>query len=299
MTAIDIVEVGPRDGLQNEKAVISAPKKAALIARLAGAGLGHIEVGSFVNPERVPQMAATAEVLSALGPMLPATQGPVPLRAMALVPNARRLAAFLEAREGDAPYLSEVAVFVSATEAFSQANLNCSVAESLSRVEAIFAAMPPGLAVRGYISCVTDCPYEGRVAPAAVARLASELKSLGCDTLALADTIGKGTPARVADVLSAVLAHWPAGRLAGHFHDTSRTALANVDVALEAGLRAFDSSVAGLGGCPYAPGATGNLATEALVAHLEARGFTTGVNTDALEETAAFARHIIGGAQGA
>ncbi|MEL6913275.1 MAG: hydroxymethylglutaryl-CoA lyase [Pseudomonadota bacterium] len=284
---VEIIEVGPRDGLQNERAEISVAGKADFIRRCAEAGLRQIEVGSFVNPSRVPQMAATGEVLRAVGPL----DGVV---GMVLIPNARRLAQYLEVRRETAFDISRIAVFVSATEAFSEANLGCSVAESLERVAEIMAAKPADVTVRGYISCVTDCPFEGRVAPEAVGTLSEKLLALGCNSLALADTVGKGTPERVAAVLEAALPPWDPARVAGHFHDTSGQALANVEVAISAGIRRFDSSVSGLGGCPYAPGAPGNLSTEALVAHLEERGFETGINVRKLKELAAFARDIVG-----
>ena len=284
---IEIVEVAPRDGLQNEKAVISVAEKAELIRLCAAAGLRKLEVGAFVNETRVPQMAASGEVIREVG-ALPGVTG------LVLVPNARRLREFLKAREGAEFDVPEIAVFVSATEAFSEANLGCTVAESLGRVAAIFEALPEGVAVRGYISCVTDCPFEGHVDAEAVGKLAEELRGFGCDTLALADTIGKGTPERVAPMLEAALASWEPSEVVAHFHDTVGLALANVDVALERGLRRFDSSVAGLGGCPYAPGAPGNLATEALVSHLEAKGFETGIHRDALTRAAEYARKIVG-----
>ncbi|MEM1373819.1 MAG: hydroxymethylglutaryl-CoA lyase [Pseudomonadota bacterium] len=284
---VEIVEVGPRDGLQNETAVISVAQKAALIHACAEAGLRVIETGSFVNPERVPQMADTGAVMRAVGE-LPGVRG------MVLVPTVRRLQEYALVRAQALFDLSDIAVFISATEAFSRANLGCSVDESLVRVAAILAKLPDATRVRGYISCATDCPFEGQIPPEAVGRLAAHLREAGCDTLALADTIGKGTPDRVAPMLDAALSAWPAEATAVHFHDTVGLALANVDVALDRGVRSFDSSVAGLGGCPYAPGAPGNLATEALVAHLEARGFQTGVDRAKLEAAADLARDIVG-----
>ncbi|MEM6729586.1 MAG: hydroxymethylglutaryl-CoA lyase [Pseudomonadota bacterium] len=281
-----MIEVGPRDGLQNEKVRIAPADKATLIRALAAAGLDHIEVGSFVNPGRVPQMAEMAATLEAVGP-LPG------VRAMALVPNLRRLDQFLTARTRVSFDLSDLAVFVSATESFSEANLRCSIAESLGHVREIITALPPGIAVRGYLSCTTDCPFEGQVAPDAVARVASELKAAGCETLAVADTIGRGTPGRVSAMLDAVLTHWPAAQVAAHFHDTGGRALANVDAALAAGITQFDGSIAGLGGCPYAPGAPGNVATEALVAHLEGQGFQTDIDRDKLKAASLLARTLV------
>ncbi|MEM6275788.1 MAG: hydroxymethylglutaryl-CoA lyase [Pseudomonadota bacterium] len=284
---VEIVEVGPRDGLQNEKAVISVAQKSALIHACADAGLKMIEMGSFVNPERVPQMADTGAVMRAVGE-LPGVRG------MVLVPTVRRLQEYALVRAQAQFELSDIAVFISATEAFSRANLGCSVEESLARVGAILEKLPEATRVRGYISCATDCPFEGHVPASAVGRLAAELRTAGCDTLALADTIGKGTPARVEAMLTSALNAWPPEETAAHFHDTVGLALANVDVSLELGLRSFDSSVAGLGGCPYAPGAPGNLATEALLDHLDARGFQTGVDRARLTTAAAMAREIVG-----
>jgi len=285
--AIEIVEVGPRDGLQNEKAKMTVADKAALIRACAEAGLTKIEVGAFVNESRVPQMANSGEVIRSVGPLKGAT-------GMVLIPNARRLRAFLAAREDAALEIPEIAVFVSATEGFSQANLNCSIDESFERIHGIFAALPGEISVRGYISCVTDCPYEGPVDARAVSRAAARLQEAGCSTLALADTIGKGTPERVGDALDAAMSCWAADAIAAHFHDTGGMALANVEVALGAGLRSFDAAVAGLGGCPYAPGAPGNLATEALVSYLADRGFETGVDPVALAKAAGKARQLVG-----
>ncbi|MEM9436610.1 MAG: hydroxymethylglutaryl-CoA lyase [Pseudomonadota bacterium] len=283
---IEIVEVGPRDGLQNEKAVISVDEKVALVRACAEAGLKKIEVGSFVNEERVPQMAASGEVLRDIGP-LEAT-------GLVLIPNKRRLLAFLSAREEAAFQVPEIAIFVSATEGFSQANIGCSIDESFDRVAEIFAALPDDLTVRGYISCVTDCPYEGSVDPSAVGQVALMLKEAGCDTLALGDTVGKSVPKTLRAALEASFEHWEPKFVAAHLHDTAGMALANVDMALEAGVRCFDAAVGGLGGCPYAPGAPGNLSTEALVAHLSARGFETGVDTAKLNAAAKLARKIVG-----
>ncbi|MCH2075354.1 MAG: hydroxymethylglutaryl-CoA lyase [Rhodobacteraceae bacterium] len=284
---VEIVEVGPRDGLQNEKAVISVAQKAELIHACAAAGQKSIEMGSFVNPERVPQMADTGAVMRAVG----ALEG---VRGIVLVPTVRRLQEYILVRAQAQFDMGEIAVFVSATEAFSQANLGCSVDESLSRVAAIMDKVPEDVAVRGYISCVTDCPFEGLVDPVVVSAIAGRLQDLGCDTLALADTIGKGTPDRVGTVFEGALKHWSPGQVGAHFHDTVGLALANVDVALGQGVRSFDSSVAGLGGCPYAPGAPGNLATEALLAHLSAAGYETGVDAERLTDAAGMARQMVG-----
>ncbi|MEO0486084.1 MAG: hydroxymethylglutaryl-CoA lyase [Pseudomonadota bacterium] len=284
---IEITETAPRDGLQNEKAAITVAEKVALIEACAAARPSVIEIGSFVNPARVPQMADTGAVLRAL-PALPGVGG------MVLIPNARRLGEFLNAQADSAFQVTEVAVFVSATETFSQANLGCSVAESLVRVRGIFEALGGAMKVRGYISCATDCPFEGHVSPAAVGALARALRDLGCDTLALADTIGKGTPARVRAMFEAAMDTWAPGDVVAHFHDTGGRALDNADVALGVGVRRFDSSVAGLGGCPYAPGAPGNVATEALADHLGQRGFGHGLDRDGLSAAVALARRLVG-----
>ena len=284
MTApfIQIVEVGPRDGLQNEPRQVSTADKLHLIGLLADAGLERIEAASFVSPKWVPQMADAAEVMAGV----PRRAG---LRYSVLVPNR----AGLDRALVSAP--DEIAVFASASEGFSKANLNANIAESLDRFRPVVAAArQAGVAVRGYVSCVTDCPFDGAVPPEAVADVAEALAAMGCGEISLGDTLGRGTPDRVAAMLGAVLAIRPPDRLAGHFHDTWGLALRNVDVALDHGLRVFDSSAGGLGGCPYAPGAAGNLATEALVAHLHARGWQTGVDPVALARAAAFARDLRG-----
>lgn len=284
MSHVTIYEVGPRDGLQNEPAAISVDDKVALINALAAAGLHEIEVGAFVSPRWVPQMAGTADVMAAL------SGGP---RYTVLVPNMRGWDGFQAASKvGD----YAVAVFVAATEGFSQANLNCSIDESFARIAPLIAAaQAAGVPVRGYVSCVTDCPYEGQVPPEQVAKVAARLYQMGPMQVSLGDTIGKGVPTRVGVMLDAVLAHVPAADLAGHFHDTGGQALDNIVVALDRGLRSFDASVAGLGGCPYAPGAPGNVATGAVVDMLHAHGFETGVDVTQLAKAAAMARAMIGG----
>lgn len=275
---VEIVEVGPRDGLQNEARQIATADKLALIARLARAGFGRVEVTSFVSPKWVPQMADAAEVMAGL---------PDGFGSIVLTPNMKGYDA---ARAAGA---SEVAVFIAASEGFSRANLNASTAEVIERITPLAqAAKADGIPVRGYISVVTDCPFDGPTPPAAVARAAAQLRDLGCHEIALGETLGTGTPARVAAMLDAVLEEVPARMLAGHFHDTGGRALDNVDVAVDRGLRVFDGAVGGLGGCPYAPGAAGNLATERLAAHLETRGWTTGLNAAALTEAAGFARSL-------
>lgn len=280
--SVRIHEVGPRDGLQNEKAVIPVARKVALIDLLGRSGLRDIEVGSFVSPKWVPQMADTDRVL--------AEMTPVPgVRYAVLVPNMRGWEAFQAARVPGVDY--EVAVFIAASEGFSQSNLNCPIGESVARlVPVVQAAQDEGVALRGYVSCVTDCPFDGRVAPDAVARACAMLRELAPMPLSLGDTIGKGTPDRVAAMLEAVLQVAPAEALAGHFHDTGGQALANIHVALEMGLRDFDSAVGGLGGCPYAPGAPGNVATEAVLDLMAARGFETGVDRNVIAQAAEMVR---------
>jgi len=277
-----IYEVGPRDGLQNEPRPVATEDKIALVDRLSRTGLTRIEVTSFVSPRAVPQMADASAVMAGIDRV-------AGVEYAALTPN---LKGFEAARAAGADM---VAVFASASEGFSRANINCSVDESLDRFAPVAeAARAAGIALRGYVSCVTDCPYDGRVAPSAVARVAGALAAMGCAEVSLGDTIGAGTPGRVRAMLDAVLADVPAARLAGHFHDTGGRALENVGVALEAGLRVFDGAVAGLGGCPYAPGAPGNVATEALAGRLEAEGFAVGLDRDALTDAAAFARSLRG-----
>jgi len=277
-----IYEVGPRDGLQNEPRPVATEDKIALVDRLSRTGLTRIEVTSFVSPRAVPQMADASAVMAGIDRV-------AGVEYAALTPN---LKGFEAARAAGADM---VAVFASASEGFSRANINCSVDESLDRFAPVAeAARAAGIALRGYVSCVTDCPYDGRVAPSAVARVAGALAAIGCAEVSLGDTIGAGTPGRVRAMLDAVLADVPAARLAGHFHDTGGRALENVGVALEAGLRVFDGAVAGLGGCPYAPGAPGNVATEALAGRLEAEGFAVGLDRDALTDAAAFARSLRG-----
>jgi hydroxymethylglutaryl-CoA lyase len=277
-------EVGPRDGLQNEQAVIPVDRKVTLIDLLSRSGLRDIEVGSFVSPKWVPQMADTAQVMAKLSPN-PA------VRYAVLVPNVRGWEAFLKARPSQANY--EIAVFISASEGFSQSNLNCSIAESVLRLTPVVqAAHAAGIGVRGYVSCVTDCPFDGAILPAQVAEAVALLRAVAPMPVSLGDTIGKGTPDRIAAMLQAVTAQVPAAQLAGHFHDTSGAALANIEAALEFGVRAFDSAVGGLGGCPYAPGAPGNVATEAVLRLLADLGYETGVDPDIIAEAAILAKDM-------
>ena len=280
--AARIVEVGPRDGLQNEPQIISTALKLELIRRLAGAGLKSIEATSFVSPKWVPQLADHAEVVAGL-PKLEGVRFPV------LTPNLRGFEAAVAAG------VTEVAVFASASEGFSQRNINCSIAESFKRFRPIFeAARQQQIAVRGYVSCVIACPYDGAIAPAQVAAVASELGALGCYEVSLGDTIGVGTPPAVLRMLEAVSIRVPANQLAGHFHDTFGMAIANVYASWQFGLRSFDSSVAGLGGCPYANGATGNVATEDLVYLLQGLGAATGADLDKLAACSAWISAALG-----
>ena len=284
MEHVTLHEVGPRDGLQNEPGVIALGDKVALIDLLSRSGLTDIEVGSFVSPKWVPQMADTPQVLQRI-------KRQPGVRYAVLVPNMRGW-------DGFAPFIGgpfEIAVFISASEGFSQANLNCSVAESITRLAPVVAAaQDAGVPVRGYVSCVTDCPFDGPVAPETVGKAVAALRGIAPMQVSLGDTIGKGTPARVGQMLDAVLAEAPASALAGHFHDTGGQALANITVSLGKGLRHFDSAVGGLGGCPYAPGAPGNVATEAVLEHLTAVGFATGVDSEIIAKAAALARRMRG-----
>jgi hydroxymethylglutaryl-CoA lyase len=277
---VEIVEVGPRDGLQNEPRIIPAADKIALIDLLSRAGFRRIEAASFVSPKWVPQMADGAAVMAGI------RRAPG-VRYAALTPNTKGYEA------ARAAGVDAVAVFGSASEGFSKANLNATIEESLARFRPLCAAAAAdGVPVRGYVSCVIDCPFDGPVAPAAVARLAEALAEMGCFEISLGDTLGRATPERVDAMLTAVLAVLPADRLAGHFHDTAGRALENVEVALARGLRVFDAAVGGLGGCPYAPGAAGNVATEAVAARLAELGMETGLDPDRLAEAAAFARSL-------
>lgn len=279
---VELYEVGPRDGLQNEKRLIPVAEKLRLIGMLADCGFSRIEATSFVSPKWVPQMADAAEVMAGV----PRRPG---LRYAVLTPN---LKGYEAARAAGA---DEVAIFAAASEGFSRANLNATIAESLERsLPVAKAAVADGIPLRGYVSVVTDCPFDGPVAPAQVARVAAELLAMGCHEISLGETLGRGRPAQVAAMLTAVLQVVPAARLAGHFHDTGGLALANIEVALQAGLRVFDAAVGGLGGCPYAPGAAGNVATEAVAAHLAARGFDTGLDAARLAKAAAYARGLRG-----
>ncbi|MGH6943679.1 MAG: hydroxymethylglutaryl-CoA lyase [Geminicoccaceae bacterium] len=267
---VTVVEVGPRDGLQNEPGAVALADKIALIDALGAAGLRVIEAGAFVSPKWVPQMAESGAVLEGIR-RLAGVRYPV------LVPNLKGFEAALGAGA------REVAVFAAASESFSRHNINASIEESFERFAPVAAAARAhGVPVRGYVSCVLGCPYEGRVEPAEVVRVATRLADLGCDEIALGDTIGTGTPRATRDLLRVVSREVPLERLAVHFHDTYGQALANVLIALELGIRAVDSAVAGLGGCPYAKGAAGNLATEDLLYMLHGMGIRTRVDLDAV-----------------
>jgi hydroxymethylglutaryl-CoA lyase len=275
---VELFEVGPRDGLQNEKRMIPTADKIALVDLLSRAGFRRIEVASFVSPRWVPQMADSADVLAGIA------RAPG-VRYAALAPNLRGYEAAREARA------DEVAVFASASEGFSKANLNCTIAESFERFAPILeAARADGIPVRGYVSCVTDCPFDGPTDPGAVARVADHLRAAGCYEISLGDTIGQGRPETIAAMMRAVGAVVPPGMLAGHYHDTAGRALDNIAVSLEMGLRVFDTAVGGLGGCPYAPGAAGNVATDSVLAMLDARGIDTGLDAGLIAQAADMAR---------
>ncbi|MGY2256152.1 hydroxymethylglutaryl-CoA lyase [Pseudomonas reactans] len=267
---VRLVEVGPRDGLQNEAQPISVADKVRLVDALSAAGLSYIEVGSFVSPKWVPQMAGSAEVFAQILRKPGVTYG-------ALAPNLRGFEDALAAG------VKEVAVFAAASEAFSQRNINCSISESLERFAPIMAAAKQnGVSVRGYVSCVLGCPYEGQIAPEQVAAVAHELYAMGCYEVSLGDTIGTGTAGATRRLLEVVGAQVPREKLAGHFHDTYGQAIANIYASLLEGITVFDSSIAGLGGCPYAKGASGNVATEDVLYLLNGLGIETGIDLDAL-----------------
>nr|AGU11467.1 HMGL-like [uncultured organism] len=281
-TSVKIVEVGPRDGLQNEKSPIPVDTKVGLVERLVAAGVTHIEAASFVSPKWVPQMAGSAEVMA----RVPKVAG---VHYSALVPNLQGLEAALAAG------CEEVAVFAAASETFSQRNINCSIRESLERFRSVVdRARAEGLGVRGYVSCVLGCPFEGAIDPEQVAGVAVALAEMGCGEISLGDTIGRGTPDGARRMLEASARRLGVERLAGHYHDTWGMAVANIAASLEMGVRTFDSSVSGLGGCPYAPGATGNVATEDAVYLLHGMGFDTGIDLPKLAEAGRYIGDALG-----
>ena len=281
MSEVTIFEVGPRDGLQNEKDFIDTQIKVELINRLAEAGIKKIEATSFVSPKWVPQMADAGEVMQSISRQKGVVYS-------ALTPNLRGMEAALEAN------VDEVAVFAAASEEFSHKNINCTVAESLARFEPVMEmARANDIPVRGYVSCVVHCPYEGKVAPEKTATVNKALMEMGCYEVSLGDTIGKGHPIEFRDLLELLLADYPADRIALHCHDTYNRALANIEVGLDMDVRTFDSSIAGLGGCPYAEGASGNVSTEAVVSMVHEKGFSTGIDLDKLNDVSQFvSQHI-------
>jgi len=282
MNAVKIVEVGPRDGLQNEPGEVPTAVKLELIERLADAGLSSVEATAFVSPKWVPQMADHTEVLERIR-RKPGVSYPV------LTPN---LKGFEAARAAGA---AEVAIFGAASESFSRKNINCSIAESLERFRPVAdAARTSNIEVRGYVSCVLGCPYEGEVAPQRVAEVAGALYEMGCYEVSLGDTIGTGTPGKAKAMIEACARRVPLEKLAGHYHDTYGQALANIYASLELGVSTFDASVAGLGGCPYAAGASGNVATEDVIYMLDGLGIRTGVDLDRLIDIGQWICRLLG-----
>lgn len=281
-STVRIVDVGPRDGLQNEKQPVATAHKVELVHRLQAAGLREIEVTSFVSPKWVPQMADNAQVMADI------TRAPG-VRYSVLTPNLKGLEAALPTRP------DEVVVFGAASEAFSQRNINCSIAESVERFAPVVAqAHAAGLKVRAAVSCALGCPYQGEVTPDEVENVVKLMKAIGVDHCGIADTIGVGTPKRVQAAMERALKHFPLAEVSGHFHDTYGQALANIYACLEMGIHHFDTSVAGLGGCPYAKGATGNVATEDVVFMLDGLGIDTGIDLDKLVDAGAFISEVLG-----
>jgi hydroxymethylglutaryl-CoA lyase len=281
-STVTLVDVGPRDGLQNEKEPVATAHKAQLVSMLQTAGLKEIEVTSFVSPKWVPQMADNAALMAAI-------ERRPGVRYSVLTPNLQGLQAALPTRP------DEIVVFAAATEAFSQKNINCSIAESINRFALVVAqAHEAGIKVRGALSCALGCPYQGEVSADEVERVVLLLKSIGVDHLGVADTIGVGTPRKVQDAMARALKHYPLEQVSGHFHDTYGQALANIYACLEMGVHIFDSSVAGLGGCPYAKGATGNVATEDVVFMLNGLGIETGIDIDKLVDAGLFISDALG-----
>ncbi|MDA7417708.1 hydroxymethylglutaryl-CoA lyase [Xenophilus arseniciresistens] len=283
---VKIIDVGPRDGLQNEKQPVPAAVKVELVQRLQAAGLKEIEVTSFVSPKWVPQMADNAQVLHGI-------ERQAGVRYSVLTPNMKGLEAALAAPRAEWP--DEIVVFGAASEAFSQKNINCSIAESIERFAPVVeAARAQGIAVRGAMSCTVGCPYEGEIAPEKVGYLAGLMKGIGVQRVDVADTIGVGTPLKVQRAIEATQAHFDIAEISGHFHDTYGQALSNTLAALGMGVWNFQSSVAGLGGCPYAKGATGNVATEDVVYLLQGMGIDTGIDLDALIDAGVYISQALG-----
>ncbi|MDE9449365.1 hydroxymethylglutaryl-CoA lyase [Aliiroseovarius sp. Z3] len=283
MEYVEIFEVGPRDGLQNEKRQIPTAEKIALVDLLSGAGFKRIEVASFVSPKWVPQMADSAEVLKGIKRSRDVSYA-------ALTPNLRGFEGAVAAKA------DEIAIFGSASEGFSKANINCTIAESLERFQPVAdAANDAGIMMRGYISCVTDCPFDGPTPPDKVAWVAEQLIAMGCYEISLGDTIGQATPESIDAMLDAVLGVAGPDMFAGHYHDTAGRACDNIGASLKKGLRVFDAAVGGLGGCPYAPGAQGNVATEAVHDRVTALGYATGLDRDILDKAAQMARQMRAG----
>lgn len=279
--SVTIFEMGPRDGLQNEKKQISTNNKTRLVDKLTDCGFSKIEVTSFVSPKWVPQMGDAADVLARI------RRGNAVIYS-ALTSNLKGL------QQAVLSDVNEVAVFASASESFSQKNINCSIAESLLRYQPVLEeASKKQIPVRGYVSCVTSCPFDGPTSPAQVADVAKKLIEMGCYEISLGDTIGSGTPETIRIMLEEVLKIIPANHLAGHYHDTRHNALKNIEISLDLGLRVFDSTVGGLGGCPFAPGANGNVSSAAVVALMETRGHETGIDLDKLLKVATFAKQLI------
>ncbi|MFN5047262.1 hydroxymethylglutaryl-CoA lyase [Roseateles sp.] len=278
---VTLVDVGPRDGLQNEKQPVSTAHKAQLVALLQEAGLKEIEVTSFVSPKWVPQMADNAEVMATIA------RRPG-VRYSVLTPNMKGFEAALPTQP------DEIVVFAAASEAFSQKNINCSIAESIERFAPVVAAAhEAGIKVRGALSCALGCPYQGEISPDEVERVVLLMKSIGVDHMGVADTIGVGTPRKVQAAMERALKHYPLVEVSGHFHDTYGQALSNIYACLELGVHTFDASVAGLGGCPYAKGATGNVATEDVVFMLNGLGISTGIDLDRLVDAGAFISSVL------
>jgi len=283
---VTLVDVGPRDGLQNEKQPVATAHKVELVHRLQAAGLREIEVTSYVSPKWVPQMADNAEVMAAI-------RRRPGVRYSVLTPNLQGLQAALAG--GPATRPDEIVVFGAASQAFSQRNINCSIEQSIERfAPVVAAALAAGVKVRSAISCALGCPYQGEVTPDEVEHLVKLFKAIGVQHCGVADTIGVGTPRRVQAVMERALKHYPLAEVSGHFHDTYGQALANIYACLEIGIHTFDTSVAGLGGCPYAKGATGNVATEDVVFMLQGMGIDTGIDLDALVDAGGFISEVLG-----